>query len=196
MNSQTRDPWDSLLFKAMQTRNPSRAPLSDHDLLEVALGRRDEPAEIDDGERQLLAMMRDVVSETEGPAPEKESGFFQFLALAVGSSIRALAATFEMNQAQFVPVRSDAATGAVEGTTAYGTRVLIAGSVRGNPEITLSWNTGAPGRVVMHRDGNMLESAPVEGNEVVFPLREKGIYSFQAKTAGEVVERITISVDD
>ncbi|MBU1535731.1 hypothetical protein KKF84_10450 [Myxococcota bacterium] len=189
-----RDPWDTLLFKTMKTRTPSRAPLGAEELLLIALGKMTPPGELDPGERDLLELMKEVVAETEVTSPAGETGFFQFIALAVDSSIRALASTLQFSSAQFEPVRSGGVQNAIEGKTAYGTKVIIAGSVRGNPEIRLSWEKQVPTRVIMKRDGSMVESAPVEGGAVMFVLKEAGIYSFAAKSGADVVEQITISV--
>jgi len=189
----TRDTWDNLLTKVMKQRKPSRAPLTGDEIIRIALGELRAPTEMDPGEIRLLETMREVVRESETEADER--GIFEIIALKLGESVRALASTFQFADAQFAAVRGESSVQGIEGTTDNGTRILLAGSVKGVHELIMTWPNEAPTRVQMKFEGELLESAPVEANRVVFPLKSAGIYSVTTKRGSDTLERLTFSVD-
>ena len=190
----TRDTWDNLLTKAMKQRTPSRAPLTGDEIIRIALGELRQPTAMDPGELKLLDTMREIVRESEA-APSEGQGIFEIIAFKLGESVRALASTFQFAEAQFAAVRGDSPVQGIEGTTDYGTKILLAGSVKGVHELIMTWPGDAPGRVQMKLDGELLESAPVEAGRVVFPIKSAGIYSITTKSGSDTIERLTFSVD-
>ncbi|MGM0597121.1 MAG: hypothetical protein ACQES9_08795 [Myxococcota bacterium] len=189
--------FDFLIVQALKKRGASRAPLAKNEMLAIAQGEKEIPSHLDPGEKDTIELLREIIYSSEDSAIDNKSTFFELLSFQkVGTSLKKLFSSFELNLMDPVVVRGEPAVDrrkSYQGRTSQNTQFSVQ---VGKDKITLSlaWKKGEqPQRVNLKKNGRILDSIPLQSNEINLPLSEEGAYILELIKNNEVDETICFS---
>jgi hypothetical protein len=192
------DAWDRLFSRAMENREDSSVPLTLEQMVVIIDNKKPIPKDIDLGTFEVLNTFRDVEAELELPkANDKKSSPIEYLSFIIGKGIDYVASSFQIEQLQLAPTRSDEVGEVFKGTTDLGTSFQIEQNISRDNVLTLSWGDYIKSRrITIRREGKLLESLPVEEVDISLKLNNPGSYIIERKENHEIVEQFSISLKD
>ncbi|MDA3864773.1 MAG: hypothetical protein PF689_13000 [Deltaproteobacteria bacterium] len=195
--NRTKDSFDSLIAQALKKRGASRAPLSKNEILAIAQGEKEIPSLLDSGERDTIELLREIIYSSEDPAIDNKSSFLELLSFKkTGATLKKLFSSFELNLMEPVVVRGEPAVNkrkSYQGRTSQNTQFSVQVD-RDKITLCLAWEKAKPPhRINLKKNNRLLDSMPVQNNEINLPLSEEGAYILELITDNEVKETICFS---
>jgi len=156
------------------------------------------PPEMDKGESEILDTFTLIVKETEQQeSSEQTDSRLEVLVFSVKEGINSIISSFTIAPLTFATVRGEVSEHeGYGGTTPNGTFISLLNSATGNRIITLSWDNTPPNRVILKQNGKLVDSQPVENNNVEFSVHNSGKYYIKTLTDKKIKSQFSIVLLD